>query len=145
MQSYLPATLLTKSGPKPTSEVLANKRAVGLYFSAHWCPPCRGFTPVLAQFYKDLQKQDPDALEIIFVSSDQDDGSFNEYYGEMPWTSVIFGAEEGDSLGQRFGVRGIPSFQICDPTTGKVVDADGRSTVMNGKSDPKAASSRWTK
>ena len=21
------------------------------YFSAHWCPPCRGFTPQLVKFY----------------------------------------------------------------------------------------------
>ena len=38
MDSFLPATLLTKSGPKPTAEVLAGKKAIGFYFSAHWCP-----------------------------------------------------------------------------------------------------------
>lgn len=25
---------------------------VGLYFSAHWCPPCKGFTPELAKWYE---------------------------------------------------------------------------------------------
>ena len=30
---------------------LADKKLIGFYFSAHWCPPCRLFTPVLAEFY----------------------------------------------------------------------------------------------
>jgi hypothetical protein len=33
------ATLLTKDGEKPTSEVLGGKTNVMIYFSAHWCPP----------------------------------------------------------------------------------------------------------
>lgn len=37
--------LLTADGERPTSEVLAGCEAVGIYFSAHWCPPCRRFTP----------------------------------------------------------------------------------------------------
>ena len=33
-------------------EALEGKKFVGFYFSAHWCPPCRGFTPVLKDFYE---------------------------------------------------------------------------------------------
>ncbi|GLV36728.1 hypothetical protein CBL_02437 [Carabus blaptoides fortunei] len=42
----------------------------GFYFSAHWCPPCRAFTPQLVDTYKMLRKKDP-GFEVIFVSSDR--------------------------------------------------------------------------
>merc|ERR1719409_357230 len=66
----------TKQGQKPTNEVLAGKDVVGLYFSAHWCPPCRGFTPQLGKFYDQIK--DAKNFEIIFVSSDRDASQFKE-------------------------------------------------------------------
>lgn len=34
---------------KSISDLLGGRSHLLIYFSAHWCPPCRGFTPVLAQ------------------------------------------------------------------------------------------------
>jgi nucleoredoxin len=56
------AVLTKKRGEIQTQEALAGKKLVALYFSAHWCPPCRGFTPALAQFYSRIKEIDPDAL-----------------------------------------------------------------------------------
>jgi hypothetical protein len=42
----------------------------------------RGFTPVLADTYTKM-KAAGKSLEIVFVSSDQDDTSFKEYYQSM--------------------------------------------------------------
>merc|ERR1711998_579251 len=70
-----------------TADALAGK-TVGLYFSAHWCPPCRGFTPVLSKAYTDHLKANN--LEIVFVSSDRDEAAFKSYYGEQPWLALPF-------------------------------------------------------
>merc|ERR1712054_640894 len=79
-------TLKTKEGDKPTDEVLAGKKHVLVYFSAHWCPPCRGYTPDLSKAYADSAKKDETA--VVFISSDQDQASFDEYYGEMSFFAV---------------------------------------------------------
>ena len=62
---------------------------VGLYFSAHWCPPCRGFTPKLADVYKELNGLEK-SFEIVFLSSDKSEDAFKEYFNEMPWLALPF-------------------------------------------------------
>lgn len=112
----------------------ASGKAIGIYFSAHWCPPCRGFTPKLAEFYKDGLK---DKMEIFFVSSDRDQKAFDEYFAEMPWQALPFEKrEEKATLSEMFGVQGIPSFVVIN-NDGTVITTEGRSKVM---SDPKGES-----
>lgn len=48
---------------------------VALYFSAHWCPPCKQFTPMLAELYKKLQPSGT-GLEIVYVSLDKTPDEF---------------------------------------------------------------------
>ena len=62
---------------KSTREVLGGKEAVALYFSAHWCGPCRGFTPQLVKCFDQLQASHP-AASIAFVSSARDEAAFDE-------------------------------------------------------------------
>lgn len=38
-----------------TADKMADVDAVGIYFSAHWCGPCRGFTPQLAKAYTQMK------------------------------------------------------------------------------------------
>merc|ERR1711902_360655 len=52
-------TLIKVDGSKiQASQALSEKDIVCLYFSAHWCPPCRGFTPVLKEFYEKVKTHD---------------------------------------------------------------------------------------
>merc|ERR1740129_100852 len=101
---FLGPTLLTKDGEKDTAEVMAGKKAVCIYFSAHWCPPCRGFTPVLAEAYEAQGDKD---VEVVFVSSDGSEDGFNEYYELMPWVAIPFASlpEFKGGLSSKYSVR----------------------------------------
>jgi thiol-disulfide isomerase/thioredoxin len=61
---------------------------VGIYFSAHWCPPCRKFTPLLAEVYKEIAAAGK-KIGVVFVSSDRDEESFREYFRKMPWVMIL--------------------------------------------------------
>lgn len=93
LESLLGAHVLRQAGDSleqvSVGSLCGAGRVVGLYFSAHWCPPCRNFTPLLVDFYKN-RKKTGDNLEIVFVSWDKDEASFKEYFSSMPWTAVPF-------------------------------------------------------
>jgi nucleoredoxin len=135
-QEMFGAKLLTKDGLKPTEEVLSGKAAVGIYFSAHWCPPCRGFTPKLAEMYTSAFKAK--GMEIVFVSWDRDQSSFDAYYKDMPWVAMPFDFEK-EKLNKQFKVSGIPNLVILGPD-GSVITKDGRDAVMG---DPTGADFPW--
>jgi nucleoredoxin len=74
-----------------TSCFAGSGRVLGLYFSAHWCPPCRAFTPQLAQWYSKVKKSsNGEKFDIVFLSSDRDEAQFNEYFQLMPWYAVPY-------------------------------------------------------
>jgi thiol-disulfide isomerase/thioredoxin len=91
-QALLGATLTTSAGEQIDTATLTKFKTVSLYFSAHWCPPCRGFTPRLAQAYSEYQASAGDAAEaeVVFVSADRSAQSFQEYHKEMPFPAVPF-------------------------------------------------------
>ena len=91
---------------------------------------------MLAEAYKTIAAEK--SFEIVFVSSDRDEESFQEYYGEMPWSALPFerkGTKE--ALSDKFGVRGIPFLVLLDGATGKVISTDGRSIIMGDRSGSK--------
>ncbi|CAE8616270.1 unnamed protein product [Polarella glacialis] len=106
--------ILTKEGEKDTAEVLAGKTHVLIYFSAHWCPPCRGYTPALSEAYGKSEKAGKEAA-IIFVSSDRDQAAFEEYYGSMSFYAMPFSNRaQKEKLSEKFAVKGIPTLVLLD-------------------------------
>lgn len=116
-------------GDSTKSETLGAK-IYGIYFSAHWCPPCRSFSPVLVDTYNQIKKNGGE-FEILFVSSDRSEDAMFEYMEElkMPWLAVDHKSSEADDLKEKYEVRGIPKLVIID-ASGKLITADGRKDVQ---------------
>jgi len=138
----LGAELLGKAGPVATTTLLGPGKYIAIYFSAHWCPPCRGFTPKLAEIYKKFKESHArkDDFEVVFVSSDRSQEDFDEYYKEMPWLAQPWGGDLKKKLSKKFKVQGIPTLVIVDGSSGKLVTGNGREAVTE---DPECANFPW--
>ena len=126
MEALLGNTLSSHNGPVQVSSINAKFKL--LYFSAHWCPPCRAFTPQLALFYQEVNSA-AKQVEIIFVSADKSPDQFNEYFATMPWLSLPYeDRQRKQSLGSQFGIQGIPALVLLD-NSGRALSTECRNHV----------------
>mmetsp|Transcript_13775 Transcript_13775/g.45314 ORF Transcript_13775/g.45314 Transcript_13775/m.45314 type:complete len:263 (+) Transcript_13775:361-1149(+) len=118
---------MTSSGGETTIAALREQGVthIATYHSAHWCPPCRRFTPQLTETVKKL-KANGTKMELIFVSSDRDEKSFKEYFGEMGEVLAIAPEDaRKEKLDSLFEIEGIPTLVTME------LAADGAITVIN--------------
>ncbi|MQL79582.1 hypothetical protein Taro_012007, partial [Colocasia esculenta] len=121
-----PDYVIGKNGAKvPVSELVGKN--ILLYFSAHWCPPCRAFLPKLIETYEEIKAKDS-AFEVIFISSDEDQSSFDDFFASMPWLALPYGDKRKKSLSRRFKIHGIPALVVIGPS-GRTVTKEGREMV----------------
>merc|ERR1711865_861219 len=119
------AKLVSASGESSGADLMG--KVFAFYFSAHWCPPCRGFTPQLAEWYTNGLKEK--GLEIVFVSSDKTEDAFKEYFAEQPWLALDYSDRKmKEALSTMFGVQGIPSVVLID-ADGSIISKDGRGSI----------------
>ncbi|OMO75478.1 Thioredoxin-like protein [Corchorus olitorius] len=107
-------------------------KTIGLYFSGQWCVPCVKFTPKLISIYRrikqTLEEKGGEDFEIVFVSNDRDQTSFDSYFGTMPWLALPFEDPNIKTLAKYFDVQGIPCLIIIGPD-GKTVTKQGRYLI----------------
>ena len=92
LEKLFGATLLSSEKSEvPTRNIGGPGKVVGIYFSAHWCPPCRAFTPNLSRFVTDW-KAGPrrSLLDVVFVSSDHSAQEFGLYHNDMPFYALPY-------------------------------------------------------
>jgi nucleoredoxin len=100
---------------------LEKKKLYALYFSAHWCAPCRKFTPGLVEYYNRVAPQHPE-FELIFISNDRQPFNMETYMKEtnMPWPAIDFAKVGGKEALNRYLGKGIPCLVLVD-AGGKVI------------------------
>ncbi|GLT37025.1 hypothetical protein SLA2020_113680 [Shorea laevis] len=119
--------LIRNTGEQVKIDSLEGKK-LGFYFSAKEYEICQIFNQKLVNVYKELSSKGD--FEIIFVSWDYFDHSFEEFFSEMPWLAIPFPYLEDtlDELNDFFQVRNVPRLVILD-VHGKVVTDDGVSLI----------------
>lgn len=85
-----------------------------IYYSAHWCPPCRAFTPKLVNWYKNTKVRFKN-FELVFASSDKDEAAMMDYMKEdkMPWPAIRFNEKKSSGVG-KYAAGGIPYLVLLD-------------------------------
>jgi nucleoredoxin len=113
---------------------LAQSEYVLIYFSAHWCPPCRQFTPKFVEFYQQNMKKGKVPTDAIFVSSDKSRKDQLHYMKEakMPWLAVDFSDLKFTDL-REFAGRGIPCLVLLD-SNGSAISSSYRNGEYVGPS-----------
>ncbi|NBS14164.1 MAG: hypothetical protein EBT57_05045 [Verrucomicrobia bacterium] len=109
-----PRLIQAKGGKAEPYKSTDKPKFTAVYYSAHWCPPCRAFTPKLVEWYNQFHPKHK-KFELVFASSDKDEKAMLEYMSEMkmPWPAVKFGEKKESGL-DKYASDGIPYLVLID-------------------------------
>lgn len=115
--------VVDSSGQMHRTNGMADKQYMLLYFSAEWCPPCRGFTPELVKYVR--KNRSGDNFDLLFVSSDRSERDQLNYMRsyKMSWAAVPHDRINPSGLKQKYGGSGIPNLVVVDPDGNKVLSS----------------------
>ena len=105
-----------KSNLKPTSSF--SPKFWGIYFGAHWAPPCRKFNNDCKKWYEVVNagcEANKKNVEIIFVSLDGNEDHFNRHFKMHPWLALPYEDEARvAALKTRYDIKALPCLMITD-------------------------------
>ncbi len=105
--------LVNKKGEKLEKSDIQNIDYVLYYWSAHWCGPCKKFTPKLVELYKN--NGGGEKFEVVFVSSDRSKDKMLNYMqkANMEWPAIEYGQKKNTSI-RKFGSGYIPHLMLTN-------------------------------
>jgi nucleoredoxin len=139
LSQYLPNIEKLRKGDSEVDVKSLDGKAVFFYFSASWCPSCRGFTPQLLEFYEKFHEQKN--FEVVFCTWDEEEDDFDGYYAKMPWLAVPFAQNEVvQKLSKHFNIETIPTLIGVDANSGDVITTHARQKLVK---DPEGEQFPW--
>jgi nucleoredoxin len=120
--------LVLADGRKVDISYLNGNAYIGIYSSAHWCGPCKRFSPRLVRF-RDASRKTGRKFEVVFMSRDRNEKEMFGYMKSfrMKWAAVPFGSGVVAYAKKFFGTGGIPDLVI--------LDGDGNFITLGGRDD----------
>ncbi|KAK0043060.1 nucleoredoxin [Biomphalaria pfeifferi] len=132
LERLLGPELVTPDGSNVSVSTLQECELISLYFSAQWCPPCKGFLPNLRHCY-DKVKERGKRWEVVFVSLDTDKECCQQNFAEMPWLMVPYESALREPMPDKYGLMGIPALVFINPKTGETLTEEGRTIILSDK------------
>ncbi len=110
---------------------LGSKKYLLVYYSAHWCPPCRAFTPELVKWYNSVSSQH-DKFDIIFYSNDRSEDDMLTYMTDtrMPWPALEYRKTSLSNVLAKYAGPGIPDLVLLDDKGNVISDSYQGSTYV---------------
>lgn len=120
--------LVDAQGQEVSIDRLARKK-IGVYLSASWCGPCRMFTPLLIDAYRQLQSAGK-PFEVVLVSLDKSAADMQAYMTShaMPWLAMPFDPERSAELVTAYGAHGIPKLVVLG-AKGQTLSTEARGEI----------------
>jgi nucleoredoxin len=116
-------------------DAIGKKKLIAYYFSAHWCPPCRKFTPQLVQYYNRVAPEHPE-FEVVFYSFDKSAAEMEQYMREsnMPWPAIDYDKRNEKKELLAPAGNGIPALVLVE-ASGKLISSsfDGKTNIAPQK------------
>ncbi|CAG9822922.1 unnamed protein product [Phaedon cochleariae] len=103
------------------------KKILIYFFSAAWAPAIDVIARLKSLYVENLNRNT--RMEIIFVSSDTDESTFNQYFAEQgPWCAIPFRSAICDELRWMYGITCLPQI-IVIRTDGTVITRKGKDEL----------------
>ena len=128
----LDGTLNSEQGSKQVkvSETnIPNSKLLMLYFVMVNCPPCKAFTPLLAELYNDDENSENKNFDVVAFIVEKDADKYNEYQTTLPFHVMPHKDSRVQALGKKHSVKGLPRLIVLNAQTGDVVNGNAKDIV----------------